>query len=213
MLSTLRTHRYSPGRNWFSLAFSLLLIDVTASIFLYNESTVADYNHFLEMMQASVLLLAVGMHGERALRVSRSSNDFLVHAALMWLCCAFLLREIDIDRLGADPAWTWAWVWLERGLRAIALALLLVLLMVVTLKIRQVFAARVAILSTPIVVLTMAGGVFLVAGWPFDKNMFPFLSSGISAFIEELLELNGYLLVLAGSLASAANAGTAHSHE
>jgi hypothetical protein len=205
MLSTMRTHRYSPIRNGFLLVFSLLLIDMTVSIFLHDETTDADANHVLEMLQFSVLLLAVGVHAERAFRAARVSFNFLVHAGLMWLCCAFILREIDIDLLGEDPAWTWAWVWLEYVLRAIALIVLLVGLLVLAPQIKQVFAARVVILSMPVVVLSMLAGVVLVAGWPFDKQLFLFLSPPTSAFIEELLELNGYILMFAGALASDGN--------
>ena len=209
MFSTLRERLDFPGRNWLSLAFSLVLVDALAAIFWRNETPVANYNPLLDLVQYCLLVLAVAMHGENALRASRTSVNFVVHTGFMWLCCAFLLREIDIDRLGSDPAWTWAWAWLEIGVRSIALAMLLVWLWVLAPKLRQMFAARAVILSTPVAVLSILGGAFLVAGWPFDKNMFSFLSPGTSAFIEELLELNGYVLILAGSLANRAKSGRA----
>jgi hypothetical protein len=198
-ISTLRTHRYSPSRNPMVLAGVLLLMNLFALSLWRSGLLQAEENHFLELCQCVLLMLVCGLCSARAWRLAKTSLDlnFLLHAGLALLSYSFLLREVDIDQLGAAPAWAQ----LEQGLRLFGVGLWLVLLIFVIPRVRQLWAQRAIMFKKPMVVLAMLGGVLLVASWPFDKQVFSVLPYLTSQFIEELLELNGYMFLFFGALA------------
>lgn len=198
-ISTLRTHRYSPSRNPMVLAGVLLLMNLFVLSLWRSGLLQAEENHFLELCQCVLLTLVCGLCSARAWALAKTSLDlnFLLHAGLALLSYSFLLREVDIDQLGAAPAWAQ----LEQGLRLFGIGLWLVLLIFVISRVRQLWPQRGIMVKKPMVVLAMLGGALLVASWPFDKQVFSVLPYLTSQFIEEVLELNGYMFLFFGALA------------
>jgi hypothetical protein len=52
----------------------------------------------------------------------------------------------------------------------------------------------------PMVIMVILSGFFLLASWPFDKKIFSTIPYFTSEFIEEMLELNGYIVLFFASL-------------
>jgi hypothetical protein len=196
---TLSRHRYSPSRNPLVLAGVLLVSNFFALSLWHNGFLQAEENHFLELSQCVFLALVCGVCCTRAWRLAKTALNlsFLLHAGLALLSYSFLLRELDIDQFGAAPAWAR----LEQMLRLFGVVLWLVLLIFVAPRVMQLWAQRVTMFKMPMVVLAMLGGAFLLASWPFDKQVFSVLPYLTSQFIEEMLELNGYMLLFFASLA------------
>jgi hypothetical protein len=198
-LSTLRAHRYWPGRNWAVLAALLLVTNLFVLGLWYGASLDAQENHVLELAQGGFLVLVCGVCGARAWSLAKTAPDlnFLLHAGLALLSYSFLLREVDIDQLGAAPAWAH----LEQALRLFGVALWLALLMFVAPRVKQLWSERAIMFAMPMVWLAMLGGALLVASWPFDKQLFSVLPYLTSQFIEEMLELDGCMILFFASLA------------
>ena len=199
MLSTLCAHRHSPGRNWVVLAGLLLVTNLFALSLWRSGSLQAQENHFLELAQGGFLVLVCVVCGARAWHLAKTALNlnFLLHAGLALLSYSFLLREFDIDQFGTAPAWAR----LEQAVRLFGVALWLALLIFVTPRVKQLWAQRAIMFRMPMVQLAMLGGVFLVASWPFDKQVFSALPYLTSQFIEEMLELNGCMMLFFTSLA------------
>ena len=196
--STLPTHRYSPKSNWMAPT-GLLLTGNFFVLMLWHYGLVqAQENHVLELAQCAFLALACGVCSVRAWHLAKISLNlnFLLHAGLALLSYSFILREVDIDRLGTAPAWAS----LEQGLRLFGVALWLALLIFVVPRVRQLWAQRAIMFKKPMVILAMMGGALLLASWPFDKQVFTVLPYLTSQFIEELLELNGCMVLFFSSL-------------
>lgn len=207
-LVTLRQHPYSLGRSLPMVLGTMLVLTVLSCIGWSLDPLFAEENHPIELLQGILLLLACLVHGERALRLEKSSVSFLIHAGLAILMYSFFLRETDIREMDADGAHLWHWV--EHAARAIGVVLWLAYFLHAALRLKRVFAQRLAILKLPVIWMALLGGVFLVAGWPFDKEVFhAFMPQEISRLIEEVLELNAYLLLFAGSLADSNLPGAA----
>lgn len=195
----LRAHRYWPARNPMVLAGVLLVTNLVALVLWQGGLLRAAENHFLELAQGAFLALVCGVCSVRAWRLAKIALNlhFLLHAGLALLCYSFLLREVDIDQLGAAPAWAQ----LEQVLRLFGIALWLALLIFVAPRIKPLWAQRAAMFKMPMVLLAMLGGALLLASWPFDKQVFSVLPYLTSQFIEEMLELNGCMILFFGSLA------------
>lgn len=129
--------------------------------------------------------------------------NFLLHAGLALLSYSFLLREFefefefDVDRPGAAHGWAT----LEQVLRLFGVALWLALLIFAAPRVKPLWAQRATMFALPMVLLSMLGGVLLAASWPFDKQLFSVLPYLTSQFIEEILELEGCMLLFFASLA------------
>lgn len=186
-----------PGRQIALWAVSLVLMSIACWIGFQFDPHLADENHLMENSQALTLLLACLVHGWRASKFERSSVAFLLHSGLSLLMYSFLLRELEIREF--DAAGQHFWAWTERTVRGIGWSLWVVYLVLFATRIRRVWAARHALLATPVVLCAFCAAVFMAAGWPFDKEKFSSVSPANSAFMEEILELNGYLILLAGS--------------
>lgn len=195
--SALREHPNSPGRNHTVLISMMLTVTVFSFILWKNDPLIAEENQALELVQSTFLLLACFLHGERASRLKMSALDFLIHAGLALLTFSFALRELDIDQFGTSEIWAQS----ERVLRFSSAALWIGFLILLMSRIKQVFTRRSAILTLPVMVLAIWGGVFYIASWPFDKEIFSSLSHDYSRFIEEVLELNACVILFAASLA------------
>lgn len=115
-----------------------------------------------------------------------SSTVFL---ALTLCSLAFLLREVDIDKLGSSSLWPVA----EKVLRGIAAVALLGFIFSVLRKIKLLLRNLASILTAPVMILTILGGLLYISSWPFDKKMLA-MDKGLSQLCEEIIELNACLL-------------------
>jgi hypothetical protein len=198
-IPTLCAHRDFSARNPI-LAAGLLLASNLLALALWQGGLLqAEENQFLELAQGGFLALVCCVCSVRAWGLATTSRtlQFLLHAGLALLSYSFLLREVDIDRLGFGPGWAQ----LELVLRLSGVVLWLALLIFVVPRVTALWAQRVIMFKMPMVLLAMLGGALLVASWPFDKQIFPVLSYATSQFIEEMLEFNGCMVLFFGSLA------------
>lgn len=197
---------YSPVHNGAVLAAIVIVASICAWFGQQYDPHIADENHLLEWGQALFLALASGVHAMRARLLPRTSLSFLLHTGLALLMYAFLLRELDIDKFGADHLWKL----IERGFRVVEVALWLGFLAYLAPRLKALFAQTRLILSLPVTVLTIVGGLFLVAGWPFDKGVFHSLSHAYTELAEEVLELNGCFILFIAALADSARGLALH---
>ncbi|MGV8893542.1 MAG: hypothetical protein ACOH2K_11510 [Burkholderiaceae bacterium] len=194
-LNLLREHPYSPGRNPTVLIGIMLTMTVLSFILWKNDPHIAQEDSALEWAQSVLLLLACFMHVERAFHLKLPSLDFIIHFGLALLTYSFAYREFDFDLFGAleVPA--------DRLSKLAGIALWVVLLIILIPRIKQIFSRRSEILALPVIALTIWGGLFYIASWPFDKEIFSALSHDFSRFIEEVLEINACIILFAASLA------------
>jgi hypothetical protein len=156
-----------------------------------------EEQNFLELAQATLLLLSAGIHGIHASRLAASSTHLLVRSGLALLTFSFALRELDIDKLGDEELWSR----IELVLRSATGVLWIGFLFVLMRRIRQIIFDRSVIFRAPAIVLTLVGGLFFIAAWPLDKELIVPASLSFARFIEEVLELNACVLLFASSLA------------
>ncbi|MGV8899547.1 MAG: hypothetical protein ACOH2B_09970 [Burkholderiaceae bacterium] len=194
-LNLLRENSFSPGRNPTVLIGIMLTATVVSFILWKNDPLIAEEDSALEWAQSALLLLACFMHGERTFHLKLPSLDFLIHAGLALLTYSFAYREFDFDLFGALE------MPIDRISKLAGIALWGVLLIILTPRIKQIFSCRSEILALPVIALTIRGGLFYVASWPFDKAIFSALSHDSSRFIEEVLEINACIILFAASLA------------
>ena len=197
-LHTLREHPYSPGRSLAVLISIMLTVTVLSFILWKNDPLIAEEGHAIELAESILLLLACFMHGERAFHLEMSVLNFYIHAGLALLTYSFALRELDIDQFGTSEIWPLV----ERVFRIAGVVLWVVFFIILMPRIKQIFSRRSAILVLPVMLLTIWGGLFYIASWPFDKELFSTLPHDYSRFIEEVLELNAGVILFAASLAN-----------
>ena len=185
-------------RGWFMwIVLLLVLTTSTCSVLAWiQEPLVVEENAILERAQAALLLLGCTMFGIRAFGLRSSPVVFIAHAGLGLLALSFALRELDIDRIGESSMSAH----IEHYLRLFALILWIALFALAIRHLRTLLTALPALLKMPTMVLAIIGGLFLVAGWPFDKALVLRESPQLSLIIEETLELNGYMMLMASSV-------------
>ena len=196
--SSLRESLYSLSRSNGGLIATIILVSLGQIGLWLVFPAIDNENHLLEWLQALFLLLACVVHGQKAwLEPDRDSLRFLIHAGLSALMFGFLLRELEIREMGEAYAWTV----LEKTLRLLELLVLLRLLVFFAPRARVVFANVRAIFGMRVTLITLVGGLFMVAGWPFDKKVIHALPEVYSELLEEVFELDGYLLLFLAALA------------
>lgn len=192
--------RSGPGRHIGGLIAVLVAVSVACFVGWRSDPHLADENHAMENAQAGLLMLAWLVHGWRAARLDRASVSFTFHIGLSLLMYSFLLRELDINEL--DAPGTHVFTWVEHLLRGIGWTCWILFALRFCRQIRPIFARRWQLIATPVMVVSLCGAVLMVAGWPFDKKKFHALPEPTSEFIEELLELNAYILLCSGALSA-----------
>ena len=196
--SSLRESLHSLSRSNGALIATIVLVSLGQIGLWLVFPDIDNENHLLEWLQALFLLLACVVHGQKAwLEPDRDSLRFLIHAGLSALMFGFLLRELEIREMGEAYAWTV----LEKTLRLLELLVLLRLLVFFAPRARVVFANVRAIFGMRVTLITVVGGLFMVAGWPFDKKVIHALPEVYSELLEEVFELDGYLLLFLAALA------------
>jgi hypothetical protein len=194
----MRERLNSSYQKW-TILTGLLLASNFCLIILWFAGHIQAKDHFsLELCQYSFLILICGLSFRRAWHLAKISLNlnFLLNAGLALLSYSFLLRELDIDKFGASPAWAI----FELALRLTGVILWLILLMFVLPRARELWAKHAIMFTMPIVIMAILSGFFLLASWPFDKKIFAALPYFTSEFIEEMLELNGYIVLFFASL-------------
>jgi hypothetical protein len=121
----------------------------------------------------------------------------LFFAGLALLAVSLLLRELDVRGLDLNPVVAS----MVNGLgRNILLGLMwLALLIACALRARKLLPVFLAWVKTPAGNAIVLAGVLLVLGRPFDGKVFGMPASA-AQLCEELLEVNGYMLVLLSSI-------------
>ena len=196
--SSLRLALQSLSRSNGGLFATILLVTVGQIGLWLVFPAIDNENHLLECLQALCLALACSVHGQKAwIEPDRDSLRFLIHAGLSALMFGFLLRELEIREMGESSAWNV----LEKTLRVLELLVLLRLLVFFVPRARAVFANVRAIFGMRVTIITLIGGLFMVAGWPFDKKVIHALPEMYSELLEEVFELDGYLLLFLAALA------------
>ncbi len=194
----LRTALPPLSRNNGALFATMVLVTVVQIGLWLVFPAIDNENHLLECLQALCLALACTVHGQKAwTEPDRDSLRFLIHAGLSALMFGFLLRELEIREMGQAPAWSV----LEKSLRVLELLVLLRLLVFFVPRARAVLANVRAIIGMRVTIITVTGGLFMVAGWPFDKKVIHALPEMISELLEEVFELDGYLLLFVAAMA------------
>jgi hypothetical protein len=194
----MRERLYSSYQKWMILTGLLLASNFCLIILWFTGHIQAKDHYLLEQSQYSFLILICGLSFKRAWHLAKISLNlnFLLNACLVLLSYSFLLRELDIDKFGASPAWAI----FELALRLTGVILWLILLMFVLPRAKELWAKRAIMLTMPMVIMVILSGFFLLASWPFDKKIFAVIPYFISEFIEEMLELNGYIVLFFASL-------------
>ena len=196
--SSLRGQLHSSYKKWVILTGLLLASNICLLILWFTGRIQAEDHYLLELSQYSFLVLMCSLSIRRAWRLAKISFNlkFLLYAGLALLSYSFLLRELDIDKFGASPAWAI----FEQALRLTGVILWLILLMYVIPRRRQLWAKHTIKFAMPMVIMVILSGFFLLASWPFDKKIFSTIPYFTSEFIEEMLELNGYIVLFFASL-------------
>jgi hypothetical protein len=195
-----RALKFDTVRSRVLLFALVVVVTLLCWIGLQIDPTIADENDLIEDLQAFALGAATLVHAWRFFHAEKKSMHWLIHGGLALLMYSFLMRELEIREL--DAAGELFWHRVETGLRFIGWTAWVVYLACLTPRLRDFFRHAGTIARLPATVLALLGAAFMVAGWPFDKEVFHSLSVATSAFMEETLELNGYLLLLVAAFSS-----------
>ena len=197
LLNTIGIPASRPGRSVAVLLGFLATLSLACWVGYGVDPHLADENHFMENIQAVALLLACLVHGWRASKLDKKSVGFILHAGLSLLMYSFLLRELEIREFDAPGSHFWAWT--EHILRGIGWSCWVIYLVAFASRIRRIWALRWQLLATPVIITALCAAVLMASGWPFDKKKFESISEQDSGFMEELLEMNAYIVLLVGS--------------
>jgi hypothetical protein len=200
-LHTLGIARADAGRSVSILLAALLLLSLACWRGWLVDPHLSDENHLMENVQALALMLAWFVHGWRAWHTDRTKVSFTLHAGLSLLSYSFLLRELDISEF--DAPGELAWTWTEHLLRGIGWTCWVFFLIHFFGRVKRIWTLRWQLLANPLMIATLCGAVLMVAAWPFDKKKFDALPESTSEFIEELLELNAYIILFVASASDA----------
>ncbi|MFA9477593.1 hypothetical protein ACERK3_04715 [Phycisphaerales bacterium AB-hyl4] len=172
----------------------ILILSVlgTFTLWRYDENTM-DEHHVVETTQAFLLLMAYLVHSLRAVR-REYRFDAWYRAGLAILCLSFAVRELQIDEFGPAPFWPS----IELAIRGLVVVAWVVFIGLLVPRIDWLRGyVRQAFLS-PCALFTLAGCVFYVMSWPFDKEKFP-IDPSTSQYIEEMVELLATICLFAAA--------------
>lgn len=197
LLNTIGIPASRPGPHVATLLAFLATLSLACWVGYRADPHLADENHLMENIQSVALLLACLVHGWRASKLDKKSVGFMLHAGLSLLMYSFLLRELEIREFDAPGSHFWAWT--EHILRGIGWSCWVIYLVAFASRIRRIWALRWQLLATPVIITALCAAVLMASGWPFDKKKFESISEQDSGFMEELLEMNAYIILLVGS--------------
>jgi hypothetical protein len=166
------------------------LVVRTGNVTLYQE------NGLLENLQAGLLVVCVIGFALRGIRAQSPRRWLLLLCAL--LSYAFLLREVDVERLGLPAIFGAIGAGVGRN-ASIAIALLALLGMLARNRVASYGAALTLLRSNSGRWLVATGALLVLGAW-FDKHP-TYLHA---RFIEESFELLAFVCMLNGALADEA---------
>lgn len=176
--------------------FIAVLCALAATWLWHQDNTVTHENRVIENTQVFFLLLAMALHALQASRLPASFNlARICHMVLGMLCLSIMVREIDIDKLGPQPAWESAetlirlsggvlWIWLLAHACRYRLRL---------------WRSKIDAVASTTGVLTGLGVLLYMASWFFDKSVVP-LSENLSQLWEETLQMSGTVFLFTAAL-------------
>lgn len=193
-LAALAAQRIWPSILTYS---ALLLVHTGVWVFLYRHHWVsAEENCGIENAQVLFILVGGAFFLVALCRHERFEDKHLF-AALTFLCVTFVLRELDVQDFNLHKALTWLGSGMGRNLWLIAGW---VVLFAIFLRHRRgARASFLNLLRAKAGILLVAAGAFLIASQLFDQGVTG-LPKATARFYEELIEINGYLLILLSSL-------------
>ncbi|MEX0885792.1 MAG: hypothetical protein WD009_05055 [Phycisphaeraceae bacterium] len=170
----------------------LLLAGSTYAAFLLwrRDPQVLEEHQLVESTQTAVLLTACAVHGVRGWRAA-GSVETVARLGLAMICLSFAVRETDIDRLSESPVWPVT----ELVARGIVVVIWIALGVWALRRAGELLAGWRTALG-PAAWCAAAGGALYVASFALDKRMLP-LTAETSLFVEEAVQLNACLLLLA----------------
>jgi hypothetical protein len=174
-----------------------LLVDIilTYLIFIKGNSHVYQENELIENLQAILLTISCIVFLIYSPFVERSLS--LIPLSLSLLCFSFLLRELDVEDFAIPAFFRLIGSGTGRNVMLSVLWIFTITYMVFSsLPFRKIISSYLS--SKSGVMLLICAG-FLIAGALFDSGI---IGLEYSTFYEEFLELNGYYMLLMGSLMS-----------
>lgn len=183
--------RHRPWRSaaaLLTLAAFLVAVSVGTYFLWRVDPNVVLENRLIEWMQAALLALAALVHAVR----SRGLQDAVLRLSRVGLalfCTSLVLRELDLDKFGTNPAWQFA----EVALRGVIITAWAIFAWPVVRSAAGILARLHRLARSPCAALTVCGGVFYLLSWPLDQFQ-PDLGALSAMFLEETLQLNGTIL-------------------
>ncbi len=174
-------------------ALSIALMDI---YFYYqgivlNKSYIYEEFNIMENLQAFFLLVSFVIYALTLLVAQKGERAVVFAGMLLWL--TFFLREVDFEELNV-PAIV-AFVTVGRVKDTILTVLWLLTAACIVKNFSRYKTLIGSIVFSKLGLVVFVGGLMLVGGDMFEKM--DFLHHD---FYEEMLELNGYALILFGSL-------------
>lgn len=192
---------YWPVSATTTLTFSLTVVFLSICAFAANrlwqqDVTVTYENNILENIQVFFLTLATTTHlWQLSRQPAGAATARMCHMVLAMLCLSIMVREVDIDKLGPQPAWGIT----ENLIRLAGAAVWIWLIVHIYDKRLTLWRFRADILCTPTSVLTGLGVMCYMASWFFDKSVVP-LPAERSQLWEETLQMSATVLLFTAAL-------------
>jgi hypothetical protein len=164
------------------------------SVFILNNTIIYAENGPLENLQA--ILLAISCIVFLAPIAQKRGMAKLIFLFCFLLCCSFILRELDVERLDVPSALKVIGSGIGRNI--ILTVAFITLFVYAAFKFSYYKKASILFLGSKSGILLMLGGLLLIIGNLFDKSH----SIIHNAFIEESFELGGYCFILLSAVAS-----------
>jgi hypothetical protein len=146
---------------------------------------------FLEVGQNIFLLLACLLHSYHSRQEEKGNLYRDIHAGMALFCFVLLLREVDIDQLGS----TGIWEDIEMIIRGVTLVGILIYAAHMMARLKLIRLHIHALLTSPMIILTILGCAIYSSSWPFDKMIFA-IPTELSIWAEETLELTATIVLL-----------------
>lgn len=146
---------------------------------------------FLEVGQNIFLLLACLLHSYHSRQEEKGNLYRAIRAGMALFCFVLLLRELDIDQLGS----TGIWEDIEMIIRGVTLVGILIYAAHMMARVKLIRQHIHALLTSPMIILTILGCAIYSSSWPFDKMIFA-IPTELSIWAEETLELTATIVLL-----------------
>lgn len=164
------------------------------SVVVLNRTDIYAENGLLENIQA-VLLVIAGIAFFAPIAFEKRS-DKLILCFCSLLCFSFVLRELDVEDLDVHDALKF--IGSGAGRNTILAAAFIAVFSYAAFWFSYYKKQAVQFLRSKAGVLLMAGGVLLIVGEVFEKES----SIAYHVYLEEMVELVGYVVILLAAFAA-----------